>query len=124
MSFDDQYLVEIYIFYDTRDIIVAFKTDSSESALDNFKILVVLQVSFNLNLNSSIYGDEYDRIYSLDIINRFVRANYTLIFNELKSLLYDSSNINRTCDYLTNTNIEINILRIRFYRGPIPYENS
>lgn len=91
------------------------------------------------------FGDDCDWLYIHDIINRFINIDYTFIFNEFKYLLYDSSNkgvsqcysqnkmidcnngicsslisqdnshVNRSCIYLSDFNVGIDIRRYRIF---------
>lgn len=167
MSFDDQLerplncseqilsytcVVRITILYNTRTIFVYFRTTGFEHNENELSLYTIQQVSHIFQRNHSsyviifacIFVDNCDWIYTRDIINRFTRVNYTLMFIELKFLLYDNSNtsvlqcysqnniidcdngicssiiseskefINRSCIYSSNSNIGIDIRR---YRG-------
>ncbi len=116
MSFDDQFqrpsdcsqriisdrcVARVTILYNTRQIFFYFRTFGLESNGNGFTLYAVQQVShiFKSNYSSYIiifacfFADDCDWIYIQDIINRFTKIDYALVFNELKSSLYDHSNV-------------------------------
>ncbi len=168
MSFDDQLqrplncsqrtisstcIARVTILYHTRQIFVYFRTTGSEYNENEFTLYAIQQISYIFQSNYSSYiiifacffDDDCDWIYIRDVINRFIKMNHTLIFNELKSLLYDSSNapvsqcytqnhiincnngicssivsednlfINRSCVYPSDFNVGIDIRRYRIF---------
>jgi hypothetical protein len=106
MSFDDQLerplncseqilsytcIARITILYNTRTIFVYFRTTGFEHNENELSLYTIQQVSHIFQRNHSsyviifacIFADNCDWIYTRDIINRFTRVNYTLMFMEL-----------------------------------------
>jgi hypothetical protein len=175
MSFDDQFqrssncsqrtisdtcVARVTILYNTRQIFVHFRTTGSEYNENDFTLYATQQVSYIFKSNYISYtivfvcyfDDDCDWTYSHDIINRFTKTNYALVFNKLKSLLYDSSttavsqcysqnnmincnhgvcssiisegnsHINRSCIYPSDFYLGIDIRRYRIF--PLKFEEN
>lgn len=141
----------ITLLYKTREIFVDFRTTGLENEENEISLYTIQQVSHLFEQNHSSYvilfgcsfADNCDWMYTNEIINRFIRMNYTPMFNQLKLFLYDQSNtslsqcfsknkivdckhgrcssmvvegssqINRSCHYSSNANIGIDIRRYR-----------
>jgi len=131
MSFDDQFqrssnciqrtishtcVARVTILYHTRQIFVNFRTTGLEYNDNVFTLYTLQQVSYIFKSDYSSYiiffacffDDDCDWTYIRDIINRFTETNYTLVFNELKSLLYDSSTTSVSQCYSQNKMIDCN----------------
>ena len=145
-------VTRIIILYSTHQIFVHFRTTGLEENENEIALYTVQQVSHIFQRNHSSYvilfgcffADNCDWTYTSNIIDRFTRIDYTSMFNELKSLLYENSNtsvsqcfsdndivdcnhgqclsilfegslhINRSCHTSSDVNLGIDI---RHYRG-------
>jgi len=112
-----------------RNSFISFRTAGFEFGSDSISIVAVQEVYHTFSSNETDYSirfrcfffvDGCDWTYTHDVINRFSKIDYTRMFNDLQSLLYDSSNSSVTQFYSQNntTNCDTDIC------PSIVYENS
>ena len=144
-------VTRLTILYSTQEIFIDFRTSEFENEENEIALYTIQQVSHLFEQNYSSYvilfgcsfADNCDWIYTYEIIDRFTRINYTSMFNQLRSVLYDNSDtsvsqcfsennivdckhgrcssvltegnsqINRSCLYSSNVSIGIDIRRYR-----------
>jgi hypothetical protein len=140
MSFDDQFqrpwkcsqrvtsyvcIVQVVIVYNTRCILISFITTGSESSEGGFSLYAMQQFTYIFNLNISSYiiefgcffGDGCEWTYARDIINQFTKANYTFVYDSLKSLLYDNPQPSKTVsNFIISANYCIKTVSMIIYK--------